>query len=266
MLRSAIKRTAGWYDAIRRPPRGVVVLIYHRVGGGSHLEIDLDRETFDAQMREVAARAVTLDDALAAVQAPVRADDADPVVVSFDDGTADFAEHVVPVLQQHRVPAVLYLATRFVEEQRDFPDDGRPLSWAALRDCVSTGLVTIGSHTHSHALLDRCPPAAAEVELDRSVELIRDRLGVDPAHFAYPKAVDGSPAARAAVARRFRSAALAGMHANPYGRTDPYRLARSPIQVSDGMQWFRRKAAGGLRAEDTIRRVANRVRYARAST
>jgi peptidoglycan/xylan/chitin deacetylase (PgdA/CDA1 family) len=265
VLRSAIKRSAAWYDTVRRPQPGVVVLIYHRVGGGSGLEVDLERDVFDAQMHEVASRAVTLDAGLVAM-ASSPAGGADPVVVSFDDGTADFAEHALPVLVRHGVPVVLYLATRFVEEQQEFPGDGRPLSWAALHDCVSTGLVTIGSHTHSHALLDRCSPATLEHELDRSIELIRDRLGIDPVHFAYPKAVDGSPQARNAVARRFRSAALAGTRANPYGHTDPHRLARSPIQVSDGMQWFRRKLAGGMRAEDRIRRAVNRVRYARAST
>ena len=47
---------------------------------------------------------------------------------------------------------------------------------------------------------------------------------------------------------------------NPY-RTprsrgaDPHRLARSPIQVSDGMQFFERKVAGGMALEDSFRRT-----------
>ncbi len=86
------------------------------------------------------------------------------------------------------------------------------------------------------------------------------------AHFAYPKAVMGSAAADAAVRKRFDSAAVAGTRVNPYGATDPYRLARSPIQVSDGMRWFRRKVAGGMRFEDDVRRIVNRRRYASATT
>ena len=54
---------------------------------------------------------------------------------------------------------------------------------------------------------------------------------------------------------RFRSAALAGTRVNPFGKTDPYRLARSPIQVSDGMQFFERKLAGGMAFEDSLRRA-----------
>ena len=65
---------------------------------------------------------------------------------------------------------------------------------------------------------------------------------------------------------RFRSAALAGTRVNPWRGTDPYRLARSPIQVSDGMQFFERKLAGGMALEDSFRRAMNRVRYAKATT
>ena len=131
---------------------------------------------------------------------------------------------------------------------------------------MSTGLVGVGSHTHTHALLDRLPVGQIEGELDRSIDLIGERLGVPARHFAYPKAVMGSPAAHAAVRARFDSAAVAGTHGNRYGATDPYRLARSPIQVSDGMRWFRRKVAGGLGLEDTLRRALNRRRYAASTT
>ena len=103
-------------------------------------------------------------------------------------------------------------------------------------------------------------------ELDRSRELIEQQLGASPAHFAYPKAVAGSAEADAEVRARFRSAALAGTRPNRYGRTDPYRLARSPIQRADGMGWFRRKLDGGMGLEDRLRTFANRRRYADATT
>jgi hypothetical protein len=98
-------------------------------------------------------------------------------------------------------------------------------------------------------------------ELDRSNDLIATHLGAVPAHFAYPKAVLGSPAAQAEVGNRYRSAAVAGTRPNRFGRTDLHRLARSPIQVADGMEFFRAKVAGGMRLEDDLRTAANRWRY-----
>jgi peptidoglycan/xylan/chitin deacetylase (PgdA/CDA1 family) len=208
---------------------------------------------------------VDLDGALAAVAGPPPPEPG-AVVITFDDGTADFVEEALPVLVRYRVPATLYLATDFVERARPFPGSGTPLSWSALADAVSTGLVTVGSHTHTHVLLDRLPAAAVDAELDRSITLIGERLGVECRHFAYPKALAPTPAADRAVRARFDSAALAGTRANPYGGTDPYRLARSPVQVDDGLAFFDRKVGGGMRLEDDLRRLVNRRRFAGATT
>jgi peptidoglycan/xylan/chitin deacetylase (PgdA/CDA1 family) len=251
-------------DRLRPRPRGVTVLIYHRVGARTPLDVDLPTATFTAQMETLAAsgRVRAIDDALDALDgpAPASADD-DPVVVTFDDGTADFADLAYPVLERFGIPATLYVATDFVDRGVDFPSSGRPLSWGALRDTAASGLVTVGSHTHTHALLDRLPAAAVADELDRADALLGEHLGGAVRHFAYPKAVAGSSPADAAVRARYRSAALAGTRPNPYGATDPHRLARSPIQTSDGMRFFAAKVAGGMHLEDAVRDTANRWRY-----
>jgi peptidoglycan/xylan/chitin deacetylase (PgdA/CDA1 family) len=262
----AVKEAAVLGDRFRPPKRGLVVLIYHRVGGnsgsGSGSEIDLPASLFDEQMTWLAERglAASLD------AAQERLDQGDPpsaddVVVTFDDGTADLIDVALPILSRHRIPAVFYLSTDFVERGVPFPGEGRPMSWAGAAEAASTGLVTIGSHTHSHALLDRVAPAVAADELDRSRQLIADRLGVAADHFAYPKAVLGTPAVEGLVRERFRSAALGGNRPNPYGRTDPYRLARSAIQRSDGMRFFERKVGGGMAIEERARGALNRLRY-----
>ncbi len=267
LARSAVKLLAAGWDVVDRPPRGIVVLIYHRVGARTSVDVDLRTEVFEEQMAMLAAdgRAVTLDAALRLLSMP-EPPARDPIVVTFDDGTADVVELAVPVLERHRVPALLYLATAHIEEQRAFPDDGKPASWGALADAVSTGWLQVGSHTHSHALLDRLPADEVAGELDRSIDLIGDRLGVAAEHFAYPKALAGSPTAAAEVARRFRSAALAGTRANPYGATDPQRLARTPVQRSDGRWFLERKLAGGMGLEDRLRSVRNRRRYSGATS
>lgn len=263
--RTALKAASAALDRVRSPDAGLVVLIYHRVGRRSAVEVDLPVSLFEEQMAYLAAqvRVVPLTEGLAALATGRR----EPLVaVTFDDGTADFADVALPVLVEHGVPVTLYVATDFVERGVDFPDDGVPLSWSALGDALATGLVDVGSHTHHHALLDRLPAPDVETELDRSIDLIGERLHVRAAHFAYPKAVMGSPAADAAVRARFDSAAVAGTRVNVAGRTDVHRLARSPVQLSDGMRWFRQKVAGGMALEDTVRRVVNRRRYSGATT
>lgn len=263
---SAVKLMAAGWDSVRHRDRGVVVLLYHRVGGGSGLQVDLAPDLFARQMELLAEqqRATPIDTALDVLAGTVEPR-SDPVVVTFDDGTADFCDVALPILDRFGIPATVYVATDFVERRKPFPYEGHPASWAALRDAVATGIVTVGSHTHTHALLDRLPPESVQIEIDRSASLIEDRLGVPARHFAYPKAVDGSPAAKQMIRRRFRSAALGGNRPNPYGRTDPHLLARSSIQTADGMRWFRHKLAGGMALEETLRRELNRYRYAGAT-
>jgi peptidoglycan/xylan/chitin deacetylase (PgdA/CDA1 family) len=267
LARSAIKPIAGAVDRLHCPPPGVVVLLYHQVGGPRPGEVDLPVAAFADQMAELAATTdvLTLDAAIDRLvdSGPVPPPpDRPQVVLTFDDGTADFVGHALPVLVEHRLPVTLYAATRWIDEGRSFWDDGTVLSWSALADAHATGLLTVGSHTHSHLLLDRVPREEAAADLDRSIGLVEDHLGVTPHHFAYPKALAPSPANELEVLDRFRSAALARTRPNPYGRTNPYRLTRSPIQVSDGMRWFRAKVAGGMWLEDRVRDLRNRRRYA----
>jgi len=266
IARAALKPVSAAVDLVRPPAPGVTVLIYHRVGAGSGGQVDLDAAVFDDQMAHLSesGAVISLDDAVELLQTGSD-DDRSRVVVTFDDGTPDVVENALPVLVKHHVPMTLYLATAFVQEQKGFwqPDDA-PLSWQGVEEMRSTGLVDIGSHTHNHALLDRTPAGEISDELDRSIDLIGEHTGVAPRHFAYPKALAPSAEADRAVRSRFDSAAVAGTRPNHYGATDVHLLNRSPVQRSDAMTWFRRKAAGGMGFEDRIRDKVNERRYADA--
>lgn len=265
--RTGVKAAAAAVDLVRPAPDGLVVLLYHQVGGPRPNAVNLSPARFREQLAHLAGRGVaTLDEGVAAVRrAPTPIGDRPHVAITFDDGTADFVDVALPLLVDFAIPATLYVATQWVDEGRSFWDDGTVLSWAGLREAVDTGLVTIGSHTHSHALLDRLPADEIADELDRSIGLIEDNLQVSPEHFAYPKALMPAPEADLAVRARFASAAIAGTRPNRFRGTDPFLLTRSPVQVGDGMTWFRRKVEGGMRFEDDLREVVNRRRYAGAT-
>ena len=67
LARRALKVTAAAVDTVRRPPPGLVVLIYHRVGRRSAIEVDMKRADFAAQMAYLAQETdvVRLSDGLA---------------------------------------------------------------------------------------------------------------------------------------------------------------------------------------------------------
>ena len=241
------------------------MLIYHRVGGGSDSGVDLELAVFDRQMQYLRdhCRVLSMDEAAFALSFPTQTGAAAEraVVVTFDDGTADFAEHAAPILHQYGIPATLYLATEFVDSQREFPWGAPPLSWEEIQNVSQSGLITIGSHTHAHCLLDRIPLAAACADLDRSIAAIQANTGRIPSHFAAPKAISASSEIDRAIRLRFVTAALAGSRVNRPGSTDLHRLWRTPIQRSDTFADFVAKTNGGLRLEGALRSLAARRKY-----
>ncbi len=265
--RTALKRAAMAADAVVSTD-GVVVLAYHRIDGAGGSQMNLAPQQFRRQLNALMemARVVTLDAALAelagAVPPPVSAgDDRPAVVLTFDDGTADFVTEALPVLDDLGLPATLYLATGPVESNAAWPDGASPLTWAQLGELATSTLVTIGCHTHDHLLLDRADPRVVADDLDRSINLIGEHCGSSPTHFAYPKALAPSEANEALVRERFVSAALAGTRPNRIGRSDPHRLTRSPIQRADTPRNVAHKMAGGMRLEDDVRRLVHRAAY-----
>jgi peptidoglycan/xylan/chitin deacetylase (PgdA/CDA1 family) len=234
-----------------RRPGDVVVLLYHRVSGRGG-EIDLPAALFERQLAMLAGR-----DRLLTLDQAVTGDRAGGVVVTVDDGYQDFHETVLPLLVRYQVPAVLYLATGLVAGEGAGPDDPDALTWSQLEEAVSTGLVTVGSHTHGHVDLSVAPEWRCEEELTRSKGLIEDRLGIACRHFAYPWAVGSSTADRL-VRRLFASAALDAWRTNRAGVADPWRLGRTPVLASDGLAFFRAKLQGRLDGEALAYRLLGR--------
>jgi len=256
--RTLVQGIARAYDRLRPPPEGLVVLIYHRVGGGTDSMVDLPADEFEAQMVQLAAArpVLTLDhaiDELAAGRTP------NGVVLTFDDGTSDFHEIAVPILHRLGLPCTLYAATGFIDSGAPMPWGAPSATWQGLRETLTTGLVTVGSHTRDHPLLDTLSREQVAEQLDTSIASITRELGVAPRHFAYPKAVPGNAVSEIAVRARFASAALAGNRVNIAGG-DVHRLWRTPVHRSDSAEVFARKLHGGLRLEGAVREQVARWR------
>ncbi len=260
VARALSKEASLVVDRVMPKREGIVILLYHRVGVGSGSVIDLSVEAFGRQLAQLSEkhRVIGLDQAADELAGPGPV--APGVVLTFDDGTADFIDNALPVLADYRIPATLYVATGLLDTSRAWPDGGIPMTRCGLAEVAESGFVTLGSHTHGHKLLDRLPSNEIDDELDRSIAFIEDCCGVPVDHFAYPKAVAPSSSAASAVAKRFRTAALAEPGANASGQ-DVQRLRRTPIQSSDAPRHLEAKFRGGMALESTVRTVVNRARY-----
>ncbi len=169
-----------------------------------------------------------------------------PVVLTFDDGYADFHTEVLPRLVERELTASLFVTTGWLADAGPADRAGSPLdatlSWTQLKEIEAAGIET-GGHSHSHAALDAVRPAVLGDELARCRDLLEDRLGRPEQVFCYPF---GYSDARVRAAVRTSGWTGACAVANTLARVDqgPYGLARLTIRRRTDLPTFRRLVAG----------------------
>jgi peptidoglycan/xylan/chitin deacetylase (PgdA/CDA1 family) len=156
------------------------------------------------------------------------------VVLTFDDGLANFAEAAWPVLSEMSFSATTYVPTAFVgAEAAWYPDYGLPrmpcMGWDTLRAVRKEG-ADVQSHARSHRDLTRLSPGDRLEELRRSKAVLEEGLGDPVEHLAYPFGAMSPEVRRDAREAGYRSAVTLGT-----GRwrpsTDPLGIPRQDVDL-----------------------------------
>jgi peptidoglycan/xylan/chitin deacetylase (PgdA/CDA1 family) len=249
LLRQGSKALFSTLDHLALPLKGPRILIYHQIGGGSGLEMEVEAERFRWQLDWLVAHADVVD-----LETALSHRDRNAVVISFDDGYRSVFELAFPLLVERGLPFALYLTTRPIETGSPLQDGpGRePLRWRMVDEMRQSGLATIGAHTHSHPDFRHTNPETLEQELELSNGLIWENVGIRPDHFAYPWGY-WSERADPLVRERYTTAAL-GCRLPRSPGADDHLIHRLPIQASDGRRWFPRRVKKGLLFEEWVRR------------
>lgn len=113
------------------------------------------------------------------------------VALTFDDGFRNLAEHAFPLLDRLRMPATVFVVSRYAGSQNEWPSQpvgGVPrlplLDWRELGNMPSG--VTAGAHTATHPHLTSLPTVSSAAEIRESAEEIMARTGRWPKALAYP--------------------------------------------------------------------------------
>ncbi len=112
-----------------------------------------------------------------------------PIVITFDDGFADFT-YAARVLSEHYLPSTVYLTTGALSGRGSRPTNiaippAPMLDWSQLPELDELN-VEIGAHTHTHRQLDTLPPSTIADEILQPKELLEDALGLEVQSCAYP--------------------------------------------------------------------------------
>jgi peptidoglycan/xylan/chitin deacetylase (PgdA/CDA1 family) len=152
-----------------------------------------------------------------------------PVMITFDDGFADFYSAALPILQQYNFPATLYVTTAYIHStSRWLFDDGegeRPmLTWDQLKEISDLG-IECGGHSHTHPQLDTLTDTQVKEEIMRNKQLLEKHLNRPITSFAYPFGYFTANV-RQQVQEAGYTTACAVKHAMSSDTSDPFALAR----------------------------------------
>jgi len=149
----------------RRPQEGlkVPILMYHGIGElqkkGSHFyyETATSPEVFAAHMaflKEDGYRAVGLNGLAGLFSNPERSIEK-CVVITFDDGLADFRAAALPVLNRHGFSVTVFLPAGLMGQE---VNGQACMTWDEVRESAAKG-ITFGSHSLTHPkMVDLTPP------------------------------------------------------------------------------------------------------------
>jgi peptidoglycan/xylan/chitin deacetylase (PgdA/CDA1 family) len=252
-------------------PQPIPVLLYHAVSGVSDTrfaEWTVEPAEFADQMHylaEAGYRTITVREF--AERAFERHEQIEPrtVVITFDDGFADFREHAWPRLRAFSLTATVFVTTAYVGRTslwlgRQGESHRRLLSWPQIEELAEAG-IEFGSHTETHPQIDAISADHAWSELVRSRDALEARIG-PIASFAYPHGYYTRELQRQ-VARAGFTSACAVKNALSSTGDDRFALARVVVPAGAGLEGFRRILRGeGLRVAPgrrTLRRGAWRV-------
>lgn len=176
--------------------RGVPILMYHKVNpapsvGGYGLRIT--PRSFERQIRFLKKKGfhsislIDLEEHFNSGMALPKK----PVVITFDDGYLDNYTYALPILKKYGMTATVFVVADTIGGTNDFDyKAGRqPLNhmagWKELKE-MSSGGITIGSHTLSHPHLAEVSPDRAREEIYLSKIKLEKGLGKKVEVFCYP--------------------------------------------------------------------------------
>ena len=121
----------------------------------------------------------------------------------------------------------------------------RMMTTAELASLASERLVTIGNHTHTHALLDQVPQETARAVIEKAQERLQAWTGLHPRHFCYPNG-NYIPETIELV-RELGFVSAVTTRTRLWRRTDPvHEIPRLGIGRFDNLNLFRARTAGLL--------------------
>ncbi|MGD1018010.1 MAG: polysaccharide deacetylase family protein [Verrucomicrobiia bacterium] len=158
----------------------ILILTYHKVVASNADDAEdfytITRDALESQLRTLQTRGyhcLSIDELLSNGAPPPNS-----CLLTFDDGTQDHYDIVLPLLQEHKFQGVFFVCTG----KFDLPGY---LTRAQVREIAQSGHI-VACHAHYNRRLDRLTDEQIRERITLSRRIITEIVGTPPAMFAPP--------------------------------------------------------------------------------
>jgi peptidoglycan/xylan/chitin deacetylase (PgdA/CDA1 family) len=254
--------------------RCVPILMYHEITAEPVLagRLAVPPDTFAQQLAYLKAagyQAMTAGQLVSALtwKAPLPAK---AVVLTFDDGFADFYDTALPIMRRLGLVGTLFVTSGWTSGRGEYLSGRRPpgmLTGPQIREIADAG-IEIGAHSVTHPQLDQLSAGSLRQELVGGKQALEDLLGAPVPGLAYPFGYSSRAVRDSTAAAGYEYACAVGNRLAST-RADRFALPRLTIGRSTRPHSFARAvAAERLPAEFTgLRMLAagwSTVRFTRS--
>ncbi len=165
----------------------VPIIMYHKVvdicpsTSKKDYAFYITPKLFEAEMRYLrnhGYKTIFMKDAAAAIAAGKNIS-GNSVVLTFDDGTSDFPETVLPVLKKYNLHATIYV-------NPGFNGKNDRMTWEDIMALGHSDLVEVAAHTMDHVNLTTVSLDEARSQIEDSKTVIEHLIDKPVVSFAYP--------------------------------------------------------------------------------
>ena len=101
------------------------------------------------------------------------------ILLTIDDGFLSFYKNAWPILKEKEIPFILFVSTREV-------GSSNYMSWSQIKEISKENFVEIGNHSHSHEYLVDESIETIKSDIQRSINIFKEKLGQNSDFFSYP--------------------------------------------------------------------------------
>ena len=148
------------------------------------------------------------------------------ILLTIDDGFLSFYENAWPILKEKKIPFILFVSTREV-------GSFNYMNWKQIKEISKEKFVEIGNHSHTHEYLVDQSDEIIKADIQKSINLFKNKLGKNSEFFSYPFGEYSSSFKN--IIKNFGFKYAFGQHSGVIDETKNfYELPRFPINEKYG--------------------------------